>query len=283
MFFGFESLVRFLFGRRLSRFFLVKVFSQFLFWVFKILKIKGEIDGHRILLCSKVALGYFAKVIQKPFEIKVFKENIKEGDVVLDIGANIGYYTLLAAKIVGKEGKVFAFEPEEKNFFQLKENVRINNYQNVILIKKAVSEKNGKLKFYLHEGDATMHSFFSENKSTKWIEVETVSLDNFFKGKKIKIDFIKMDIEGAEFLALQGMKRILKESPKMKMMVEFNPSMLKKAKAEPEEFLNSLSQTGFKIYQINEKERKLILIKPEEFENFTQNYQQDYTNLLCLK
>ena len=85
------------------------------------------------------------------YETDVMKKIVKKGDVDLDLGANIGYYTLIFAKIVGKNGKVFAFEPDLTNFTLLKKNVEINGYKNVVLINKAVSDKTGKLKLFLNE------------------------------------------------------------------------------------------------------------------------------------
>ncbi|CEG11098.1 Methyltransferase FkbM (fragment) [groundwater metagenome] len=84
-------------------------------------------------------------------ETQLFESRIKEGDVVLDIGANIGYYTLIAAKLVGVNGKVYAFEPDPTNFSFLKKSVEINNYKNVICEQKAVSNENGKVKLFLHK------------------------------------------------------------------------------------------------------------------------------------
>ncbi len=84
-------------------------------------------------------------------ETQLFESHIKEGDVVLDLGANIGYFTLIAAKLVGVNGKVYAFEPDPTNFSFLKRNVEINNYKNVVCEQKAVSNENGKLKLFLHK------------------------------------------------------------------------------------------------------------------------------------
>ncbi len=84
-------------------------------------------------------------------ETQLFERHIKDGDVVLDLGANIGYFTLIAAKCVGANGKVYAFEPDPTNFSFLKKSVEINNYKNVICEQKAVSNENGKVKLFLHK------------------------------------------------------------------------------------------------------------------------------------
>ena len=85
--------------------------------------------------------GYY-----EPFITAFVKDMIKEGDIVIDIGAHIGYYTLLFSKLVGKTGKVFAFEAHPDNFTLLKQNVETNGYTNVVVENKAVSNYNGKIK-----------------------------------------------------------------------------------------------------------------------------------------
>ena len=114
-----------------------------------IVKVKGNkmyIDTKRNPAIALYDIGGYENA-----ETELFESHIKEGDVVMDIGANIGYYTLVAAKLVGANGKVYAFEPESINFSFLKKSVEINNYENVICEKKAVSNENGKLKLFLHK------------------------------------------------------------------------------------------------------------------------------------
>lgn len=105
------------------------------------------VQGHKMFLDSKDSLGLSLKGVHEEFETELVKRMIKRGDVVLDIGANIGYYTLIFAKIVGEDGKVFAFEPDPTNFALLKRNVEINGYKNILLVQKAVSNKSGKLNY----------------------------------------------------------------------------------------------------------------------------------------
>ena len=87
------------------------------------------------------------------FEKEVIEKQIKKGDVILDIGANIGFYTLIMAKLVGEKGKVYAFEADPTNFEILKKNVEVNGYKNIVLVNKVVSNKNEKIKFYVDRGN----------------------------------------------------------------------------------------------------------------------------------
>lgn len=213
----------------------------------------------------------------EPFETQIVLQEIKEGDVVLDIGANLGYYTVLAAKQAGEAGKVFAFEPDPNNFALLEKNVKANNCRNVILERKAVSNTTGKLKLHLSEENKGDHRIFQSGDSRKVIEIEAVSLDDYFKDYAGKIDFIKMDIQGAEGLALQGMGSLLQKNSRLEMVTEFWPKGLKASGVEPEDYLNILTQQGFRLYEINEETKYL---KPTRSVELLQVPYPE-TNLLC--
>ena len=208
-----------------------------------------EVLGHKMFLREGYDLGLPIWGIFEPVETELVKKVIKRGNVVLDIGANIGYYTLIAAKVVGETGKVFAFEPYPTTFSILEKNVKVNGYNNVILVQKAISNKTGKLK--LHLWDSASHSICDSHGSHQSIIIEGIRLDDYFENYDGNIDFIKMDIEGAENWAIQGMPSLLAKNKNVKIMTEFNPPKLTRAGVEPEEYLGLLTERGFKLYYIN--------------------------------
>src|SRR3989344_5453898 len=120
---------------------------------------------------------------------------IKQGDTIIDVGANVGYHTLLMAKLVGG-GKVYAFEPEPKAFGLLSKNIKQNGYKNVVLINKGLGEKEQVLDLYLNPKNAAGHSLIKRDNWQKQ-PVEIIALDDFLP-KNTKVDFIKVDVEGAE-------------------------------------------------------------------------------------
>lgn len=215
-----------------------------------------DVQGNKMYLDSEDTLNLSTRGVWEPFGTEVFKKQIKEGDTVLDIGANIGYFTLIAAKIAGDKGKVYAFEPEKTNFSVLKKNVEINKYKNIVLIQKAVSNKNGKTSFYLDKKDLGKHSLFNLDKGER-IEIEIVKLDDYFKDYKGKIDFIKMDIQGAEWLAIDGMSSLLKKNSNIKIYTELDPESLIKSGIKPQDYMKMLTNLGFRLYIINELNQKL--------------------------
>ena len=196
------------------------------------------------------------------FTTDFIKTKINPGDTVLDIGANIGYFTVLFSEWVGKKGKVFAFEPEERNYHLLKKNIHIDDCKNVVLEQKAVSEKRGKLRLFLNEEHKGAHSFTSTKDNENFIEVETVSLNGYFYRKGINVDFIKMDIEGAEPKALRGAEELFSRTSNLRGIFEFNPYLLKMAGENPLEFLSKFITWGYKLYRINSKGKKVKIITP---------------------
>jgi len=255
-----------------------------------------EIDGHKIFLDPKDALDLSTKPEFEPLATKTVKRIVKKGDVVLDIGAHIGYYTLILARLVGEKGKVFAFEPEPNNFALLKKNVEANGYKNVVLIKKAVSDKSQKLKLYLCENSGT-HRIHTTKDSYASVAIDAVKLDDYFKADKSKshgqayknkVDFVKMDIEGAESSAIKGMKALLQKNKKIKLMVEFYPKMLAGFGVKPEEYLGLLEKQGFKFYDLDEEENRIKSISKagilKKYPLLKDGSKEGvHTNLLCTR
>jgi len=150
----YRTIIKPLSGHRLSRYYILNVIHK------SICSHLGttftEVDGNKMFLDPKDdSLGLSINDIYEPFITDFFKSEIKKGDVVFDIGANIGYFTLIFAKLVGENGKVFAFEPSPDVFAILQKNVEINGYKNIVLSQKAVSSKTEKIKLYLCETGAT--------------------------------------------------------------------------------------------------------------------------------
>lgn len=177
-------------------------------------------------------------------------QNIREGDIVLDIGANVGYYTLIAAKLVGEKGRVYAFEPEPVNFEILGQNVKLHGFQNVVLEQKAVSDENGSIKLYLDELNKGHHRIYQTEQNRSSIDVEAVTLDDYFSNYTGKIDFVKIDTEGAEVVILKGMEKILNENENIRMAVEFWPVGLNGFGAKGEELLSILQSHDFILFDM---------------------------------
>jgi FkbM family methyltransferase len=188
----------------------------------------------------------------EPAETAIFKKHIKAGMTVIDAGAYIGYYSVLASKLVGANGTVYSFEPSPENADTLGKNAKLNDCNNIQIIRKAVSSKSGRTTFYPNPCNASGSTMFKDysthNSKDPEIEVEVVSLDDAVGNRKV--DFIKMDIEGGETNTLKGMTNIIRNNPNLKMIVEVFPIGLKNVGSSLEEFVESLQQY-FMLYTVD--------------------------------
>lgn len=240
--------------------------------------------GHKMYLAphGPISLELATKGIWEESETELIKKIVSDGDVVLDLGANIGYYTMIFAKLIGPKGKVFAFEPEPNNFELLKKNLTINGYQNSTIEDAAVSDENGEIKLYLSEGRATNHrTFHSKSVSKNFVVVKKVKLDDYFKNNPIRkrISFVKMDVEGSELDALKGMTSILNENKNIKILIEFAPQNIREFGAQPSDLLKILRNHGFSLYEVNSENKNLELVNDEDLLKL----QNVVINLLCKK
>ena len=211
-----------------------------------------NVEGHRMYLdrsdpgISKTLMRYkwLKKWYREPEFMEIVDKEVSKGMVAFDLGANIGYVTLVMARNVGKDGHVYAVEPSPRNFAILKKNLEVNNYTNrVEVYQMAISSFNGEAQFNLSDA-SNLHSFIKTGHSRNAINVKTVTLDEFFKDKPAP-NFIKMDIEGAEVEAIEGMHEILEQRQgPMKILMEVHPMYYSQERSFAKQ-LERLFRNGF--------------------------------------
>ena len=183
----------------------------------------------------------FETKIYEPHVSNAIKSQLKSGDTFVDIGANIGYFTLLAASIVGEKGQVYAFEPSPLNRELIKENITLNGFSNVKIFPYAIAESKQTLNY--HGGDINSNGQVSNilPEQEGLFTVEAVALDDILLESE-KITVIKMDIEGAEARALKGMSQIVSKFQPI-IFTEFSPRLLAHVSdTSPQEYLTSLQE-----------------------------------------
>jgi len=193
----------------------------------------------------------------EPEVTNLLLSKLKQGMTFVDIGAFVGYYTLLGSKCVGSSGKVYSFEPHPVNYAYLLKNIKINRCSNVVAVNKAVSNFTGS-GYLTIDKEADHHRVTFQPSYANTIEVQTITLDDFFAScENTQIDLIKMDIEGHEIFALQGMKEIVRKNPNLQLIMEFDPHKQKQHMLS----LNTLLQElGFvRGYVIERKLREFNL------------------------
>jgi len=168
---------------------------------------------------------------------EAFVSMISPGDVVYDVGANVGYLTLLASKLVGPTGRVVAFEPAAKTAAQLRAQLVANGLQNVEIEECAVCDKVGTSQFAVDTYSVMAH--LSDTASSGTVTVRTSTLDEVVKGRQAP-DLIKIDIEGAELLALAGARRLL-ATKRPALIVELHSEQLSR------EFHDAMAQVGYTV------------------------------------
>ena len=192
-----------------------------------------------------------------------FKKILAKGDVVLDVGANIGLTTIRASKLIGSKGNVYAIEAMPSTFEILKSNILLNKLKNVVCVNEALAEYTGKAKIFhnleINRGSASLYS----GENTGGVEVTVNTLDEFVINHGIKtINFMKIDIEGAEYPLLMGASNFFKNNKPI-VCIEFSREV--KSKYPSELIFDVLKQKySYKIFkQIKGKESisKLIEIK----------------------
>jgi FkbM family methyltransferase len=211
---------------------------------------------------------YIYQKIFETEEINFVEKFLKKGDYFIDVGTNIGFFSLLAAKIIGKDGKVFSFEPTTNTYNRLLDNIAINKLTNVTAIKKAISDQCGMLELNTSkDGYDAWNSFVKPlvGVNYKTELVETITLDSFFELNPIfeKVKLIKIDIEGWEKFALSGGTKFLSKKGAPAILIEFEEEHTKNAGYDCNSLFKNLEGLGYRMYKI--KKRKLILQENQSY------------------
>lgn len=197
---------------------------------------------------------YYFKSYEPNIE-KLIVDSLSEGSCFFDVGSNVGYFSIIAAKRVGETGRVHAFEPLPKNYRVLEVNSQINGLDNVVINKAVVSDKEGEVIFYPPNDpdEWGTGSVIGGNKAEAF-KIPSITLENYVRSKNIKrVDLVKIDTEGSEFHVIAGFKCVLEETGFPKIICEVNENWLKLANTQPQDLIASLRHFGYRIYKITAK------------------------------
>jgi FkbM family methyltransferase len=209
---------------------------------FPCLPCAGTLEGYRMKV-DWSRFRAFAYGTWEPEIVKAITEIVHEGFVAIDVGAHLGYYALVLSRLVGSNGKVIAFEPIPLNFRILSENIELNHCKNIRAVDKAVSDRSGRC-----EGAPpveTNSGSFSliKKEGAPTIAVDAISLDDFLKDWDCPIDFIEIDVEGAEGLVIEGARKTI-ESYRPILLVEIHHFG---AHLESSEVPRQLTELGYQL------------------------------------
>jgi FkbM family methyltransferase len=188
----------------------------------------------------------------EPLETGFVLRNLRSGSVFIDIGANIGYFSVKAAKVTGPSGRVIAIEPEPYNFELLRTNIQANGTGSLITaLNIALASSEGVA--YLHKSTTNFgdHRLYFGDTMRETTVVRTRTLDDVVRQLGLdKIDLIKMDVQGFECHVLEGMREIL-ENMRPSLLTEFWPEGLQSAGGSPSAFLNAFTRAGYRMYRLH--------------------------------
>jgi FkbM family methyltransferase len=192
---------------------------------------------------------------------------------VLDIGANIGFYSILFSQLVGKNGRVIAFEPDENNFKHLKQ--LTDRLKNVTAIRAAVGERNEKIKLYYSNDLNIDHQTYDNGQNRSYKEIDGIFIDGYFKNNET-VDFVKIDIQGYDYYAIKGMRQTIERSKGVVILGEFWPYGLKSAGIRASEYIELLESLDLTV-NFSQKS-----ITKENVDSFASNWFY-YTDFIATK
>jgi FkbM family methyltransferase len=240
------------FTRRFLIFFILEWYSRLL-TLFKYKSKDGiivrEIQGSKMCLDIRdkgVSRELALVGVREALFTRTLQGALREGDCVVDIGANIGYYALMEARLLGPRGRVYAVEPVPHNMELLEKSVALNNYSNIETFPIGIGSSNTTATMYISD-HPNWCSFYPPTKIIDRKDVKISSLDSFLKDKQ-RPDLIRMDVEGYEYEILTGMSGVLDSGVPLKLLIEFHPDIMGPERAAA--FLTNLKKNGFQLKKV---------------------------------
>jgi len=247
------------------------------------IKLICDMNDHRIIPVEIINLGEY-----ESDDIYVFKKIIKEYIIpheklsMLDVGANIGWFSLNVGKDV-RDGRICSFEPVPKTYGYLTENVKLNNLNNIETFNFGFSNENKEIDFYYYKegsGNASL-SNVSDNSEVEVVKSSVRTLDSFVSEEKMKVNIIKCDVEGAELFVFQGGVETLKRDKPI-VFTEMLRKWAKKFNYHPNDIIDFFSGMGYGCYVV--KDYKLISFDRVNDDTLETNYffinKEKYNNII---
>ncbi|MBL8211529.1 MAG: FkbM family methyltransferase [Bryobacterales bacterium] len=194
-----------------------------------------------------IAGALYSEGTWEPAETAFVKAFLRPGMTVVDIGANLGYFTTLFASLVTATGKVIAFEPNPPNYGLLRTNIANNGLTHAIPLNLALGHEPGEAVLYAFDDNLGNLSLYAQREPSQATTVKVEPLDAVLAGMgNPPVDFIKIDIQGYEPYAFQGMTETLRRSPKLTILAEFWPWGIQASGADLTGYISRLASFGFR-------------------------------------
>jgi FkbM family methyltransferase len=210
------------------------------------LQVHGEQDRH-------VSRRIREQGIWEPYETSLLLQLLGPGGVMVDVGANIGYFTVIAASVVGAGGSVFAFEPDTENFRLLQENLRLNQCERTVTaVEAGLAAHNGAGELFLSEDNAGDHQVFDAGDERRSRPVRLLNGSDWLDGKVRSIDMLKVDVQGAEYDVMAGLMPLLRSLPRLPhILLELTPLSLRQAGSSGRLLVELLAELGQPLWIVD--------------------------------
>jgi len=203
----------------------------------------------------------------EPGEMALFKRLLRPGDIALDVGAHVGFFTSLAAAAVGPSGEVHAFEPAPDNYAALRVNVELNGFRHVVLNLAAAGREAGRIELGTSAAGGPNTGGYTQGGEGRLFTAQAVALDDYVAdriGEK-PVRLVKIDVEGVEPLVLDGFGRCLQTRPPDALLIEVNVDMLGLHGFRVLDIVEPLAAAGYALYRVGPLGR-LRPLRPAEVE-----------------
>tara|TARA_R110002110_G_scaffold3754_1_gene19496 strand:- start:16394 stop:17203 length:810 start_codon:yes stop_codon:yes gene_type:complete len=211
--------------------------------------------------------------VWEPYETTLVLTTLRAGGVFIDVGANLGYFSIVAASVVGPAGKVFAFEPDASNFALLQRNATHNNLQERIHAAQiALHDCAGEGRLYLSRDNSGDHQIHSSDERRDSVPVRLCHGSDYLEPLVSRIDLLKIDTQGAEYAVVKGLLPLLLGLPeKPSVLIELTPLSLRQAGSSGRQLIALLEQLQRPFWIVDHIEHRLVACAPQALAQWCDN------------
>ena len=243
-----------------------------------------DIHGATVVLnpTDPVVSGALHFGVYEKAETRFFQSACRDGMTFLDVGANLGYYTALAARAVGPNGRVLAVEPDPDSFGYLEQTIAANAVGNVEAFPVAASDAPAMLPLYISTDNRGDNRLYASDEERPQVEIEARPLDALLRENKIEtVDLIKIDVQGYEPKVIAGLRETIITSPNLTLLTEFWPQGMTEAGGDANEFLQTLRELGLTLHEL--KPDGSLAELTDDTDLIARHQGRRYTNLIGRK
>ena len=198
--------------------------------------------------------------IWEPYETSLLLSMLRPGDVFVDVGANIGYFSILAASVVGEGGAVFAFEPDPDNFSLLRRNIDLNRQQaSIVAVQAALAADAGTGELFLSEDNLGDHQIYATGDGRHSLPITLVNGCDYLGHRLSHMDLLKIDTQGSEYQVMAGLLPLLVALPTPpRILIELTPLSLRQAGASGRSLVELLGELQLPLWIVDHVEHRLV-------------------------